>query len=96
MQRCGKQTTREGDDHEDQHRDQRHREVQGHRGGNREPGAPALPRGDGVHGAGNLVHSLGSGWAWISRFDDDLLPLVADLEDIEKAEKSLALKVKFA
>jgi hypothetical protein len=45
---------------------------------------------------GNLVHSLGSGWAWISRFDDDLLPLVADLEDIEKAEKSLALKVKFA
>ena len=45
---------------------------------------------------GNLVVPTGNGWAWISRFDADPLPLVADLEDLERAEKALALKVKFA
>lgn len=45
---------------------------------------------------GNLVMPTGNGWYWISRFDQQVLPILQDLEAIELAEKLLALKVQFA
>jgi hypothetical protein len=45
---------------------------------------------------GNLITPTGNGWYWISRFDTQVLPILQDLEALEAAEKSLAIKGKFA